>query len=207
MVASRRRKADQPDAAAAIESIMMPVEQLIPNPRNPRQHPKRQLAALCASIERFGQPRPIVVRRENSMVIAGHGILQAFRQLGRQVIAVRLWDVDQRTADQYLLADNRLTQLSRDDSEGIAALLADVEEAELESMGFNQTDAQIYSSLSEPDKDSSIYQIDTGDVYDQFWVSIHGPLAKQAMVLHSLEAIAKGHDDLEVRIGTTRSLE
>ena len=49
------------------------------------------------------------------MIIAGHGVHQAMAELGRTDIEVLLWDVDQATADQYLIADNRFSELSNSD--------------------------------------------------------------------------------------------
>jgi len=80
----------------------------------PRQHPRSQIDLLKQSIERFGQPKPILARTANHMIIAGHGVHQAMAELGRTDIEVLLWDVDQATAGQYLIADNRQDVFSRD---------------------------------------------------------------------------------------------
>ena len=81
----------------------------------PRQHPRSQIDLLKQSIERFGQPKPILARTANHMIIAGHGVHRAMAELGRTDIEVLLWDVDQATADQYLIADNRFSELSNSD--------------------------------------------------------------------------------------------
>jgi len=62
-------------------------------------------------LSRFGQPRPILVRAANHMIIAGHGVHQAMSELARTEIDALVWDVDQSTADQYLVADNRFSEL------------------------------------------------------------------------------------------------
>jgi ParB-like chromosome segregation protein Spo0J len=81
----------------------------------PRRHPRSQIDLLKQSIEPFGQPKPILARTANHMIIAGHGVHQAMAELGRTDIEVLLWDVDQSTADQYLIADNRFSELSNSD--------------------------------------------------------------------------------------------
>jgi ParB-like chromosome segregation protein Spo0J len=91
------------------------IDSIIPNPRNNRMHPPEQLEMLKASIRRFGQPRPVLVRKTNRMLIAGHGIHQAMRETGATQIDVIWWDVEQNVADEFLLADNRLTELSHFD--------------------------------------------------------------------------------------------
>src|SRR3954465_8419905 len=57
-----------------------PIGALIPDPRNARTHPKRQIEQLMASMKEFGFTNPILVDPEGRS-IAGHGRLQAARAL------------------------------------------------------------------------------------------------------------------------------
>jgi ParB-like chromosome segregation protein Spo0J len=57
------------------------VGDLIPDPRNARTHPKRQIDQLKSSIEAFGFTNPILADPEGH-IIAGHGRLQAARAMG-----------------------------------------------------------------------------------------------------------------------------
>jgi ParB-like chromosome segregation protein Spo0J len=52
------------------------VGDLIPDPRNARTHPKRQIDQLKASIEAFGFTNPILADPEGH-IIAGHGRLRS----------------------------------------------------------------------------------------------------------------------------------
>jgi ParB-like chromosome segregation protein Spo0J len=54
---------------------------LIPDPRNARTHPKRQIEQIRASIEAFGFTNPVLTDPEGH-IIAGHGRLQAARLMG-----------------------------------------------------------------------------------------------------------------------------
>jgi ParB-like nuclease domain len=49
-----------------------PLGELIPDPRNARTHPKRQLDQIRASIEAFGFTNPVLADPEGH-IIAGHG--------------------------------------------------------------------------------------------------------------------------------------
>jgi ParB-like chromosome segregation protein Spo0J len=60
-----------------------PVSDLIPDPRNARTHPKRQIDQIKASIEAFGFTNPVLADPEGH-IIAGHGRLQAARAMGLQ---------------------------------------------------------------------------------------------------------------------------
>jgi len=85
---------------------------LSPAPRNARQHSRRQVSQLCASISEFGFLVPILVD-ERCSVIAGHGRLAAAQHLGlNQVPVVRIAHLSAEQKRAYLLADNRLAELS-----------------------------------------------------------------------------------------------
>src|SRR5712664_4308498 len=58
-----------------------PVGELIPDPRNARTHPKRQIEQIRTSIEAFGFTNPVLADPEGH-IIAGHGRLQAARAMG-----------------------------------------------------------------------------------------------------------------------------
>ena len=54
----------------------MPVNELVNDPNNARTHDERNLDAIRASLERFGQQKPIVINADNT-VVAGNGTLAA----------------------------------------------------------------------------------------------------------------------------------
>lgn len=47
-------------------------DDLVPWPGNPRKNDGKPVEAVAKSIERFGFSSPIVARRENGEIIAGH---------------------------------------------------------------------------------------------------------------------------------------
>jgi hypothetical protein len=81
---------------------------LVPDPRNARTHPKRQIDQLRASIEAFGFTNPILADPEGH-IIAGHGRLQAARAMGMAELPVitltGLSEVQKRT---LRIADNKI---------------------------------------------------------------------------------------------------
>src|SRR6202048_966562 len=84
------------------------VGDLIPDPRNARTHPKRQIDQLKASIEAFGVTNPILADPAGH-IIAGHGRLQAARAMGLTevptIILSGLSEVKKRT---LRIADNKI---------------------------------------------------------------------------------------------------
>ena len=65
------------------------IEELKPDPANPRRHSTKQIRQIANSINSFGFNAPIAVDHDDNVVF-GHGRLLACRQLGVHPIAVEL---------------------------------------------------------------------------------------------------------------------
>lgn len=183
--------------AATTKRAQLAIDKVIENPRNDRKHPRSQLDLLKASIERFGQPKPILVRTSNHMIIAGH---QAMRELGMAEIDVLLWDVDQKTADQYLVADNRFGELSTSDPDKRRDLLEGLGDDDFPALGFLPD--QVAKLFEEVGADLAVTEVDTDPVADRFWISIYGPLPQQAMALKRLQELMAEVPGVDVELGT-----
>ena len=88
--------------------IYRSVNELIPDPRNARTHPKRQIEQLKASIAEFGFTNPILADPEGH-IVAGHGRLQAARAIGLvQVPTIILSGLSDEQKRALRLADNKI---------------------------------------------------------------------------------------------------
>lgn len=121
-----------------LAALAVPIDSVQPHPRNYRDH---DLGALMASVEEFGQMRPVLVQKSTGFVIAGNGTYKAMRQAGAAQIAAVFADVDDITAERYLVADNRTQQLGSEDEDALADLLTDLASAgALEATGYDGDD-------------------------------------------------------------------
>lgn len=114
--------------ATDLQSLATPIERLSLLPGNPR---RGDVDALAASLGKFGQRKPIVARRDGT-VIAGNHTLLAARRLGWEQVAVVWVDDDDTTAKAFALADNRIGSLGGYDDEELAALIKDVGDVDAE---------------------------------------------------------------------------
>lgn len=178
----------------------MSIDSIVPNPRNPKKHPPAQITRLAASIRRFGQPRDVLVRRANRMIVAGHGVTEACRAAGLLEINVALWDVDQPTADAFMLGDNRLGELGQADTARVRELLLEFGQLDPESMGFSAD--EVASLTKELQDQIDVIEIPTTDVQDRFWISVRGNLADQAMALKLLIDVMGQLPSITVEMGT-----
>ncbi|WP_347265456.1 DNA methyltransferase [Nitrobacter sp.] len=88
--------------------VYRPVNDLTPDPRNARTHPKRQIDQLRASIKEFGFTNPILIDPEGH-IIAGHGRLQAARAMGiAEVPTIALSGLSEPQKRALRIADNKI---------------------------------------------------------------------------------------------------
>lgn len=109
--------------AEPLRPLAVPIGELNADPANARRHPDRNMAAIEASLRRWGQRFPIVVQRQGMVVRAGNGRLEAARRLGWTHLAAVVVDEDSVEATAFALADNRSSELAEWDDEALAALL------------------------------------------------------------------------------------
>lgn len=112
--------------------IQIATGDLIPSPRNARTHDRQQVRQIAASIRQFGFTNPVLVDEGNSL-IAGHGRLEAAKQIGlEQVPAIRITHLSAAEKRALRLADNKIAANAGWDLEILAAELADLSTMELE---------------------------------------------------------------------------
>ncbi len=93
---------------APLSVVYRRTEELTPDPRNARTHPKAQIDQLIASIEAFGFTNPVLVD-ECGVLIAGHGRLRAAKQLGLdEVPTITLVGLSATKKRALRLADNKI---------------------------------------------------------------------------------------------------
>ncbi len=127
--------------ASSIEQI--PIDQLRPDPANPRRISDDELDALERSLRQFGFVQPVVARREDGTVIAGHQRLVAARRLGLTSVPVIWLDLGAEQAQVLGLALNKISG-SWDDAL-LARLLADLQampDLDLSLSGFDEDEVK-----------------------------------------------------------------
>jgi ParB-like chromosome segregation protein Spo0J len=134
------------------------IDQLTPDPANPRRHSCKQIRQIANRIRAFGLNVPILIDREGK-VIAGHGRLLACRLLG--ITEVPTLCLDHLTPAQvraFMIADNRLTEIATWDDRLLAQQFKDLSllglDFSLELTGFEmgEIDLRIASLADVPDQ-------------------------------------------------------
>ncbi|HUJ25417.1 MAG TPA: DNA modification methylase [Myxococcales bacterium] len=124
---------DQPAA------VWVPINDLVQWIDNPRKN-EAAVERVADSIRRFGFGAPIVARREDRQLIAGHTRLLAARRLSLAQVPVRYLDLSSEDARLLALADNKLSEIAEWDEEMLARVLADLkgQGADVAATGFDE---------------------------------------------------------------------
>lgn len=114
--------------------------QLTPDPCNPRKHSDRQIKQLASTIRSLGFNSPILIDRTGK-ILAGHGRWLAAKKLGSpEIPTIRLDHLTDAQAKAFMVADNRLAEISAFDDQLLAQALKDLSDLQLdfsiEATGF-----------------------------------------------------------------------
>lgn len=130
---------------------LVPPATLKPHPRNANRHPAKQKARLKASVSKFGLNRAIFVNAQN-VILAGHGIWEVAIATGVKLIPViRVPDMSEADQRAYMLADNRLAELSEFDPDMLSEELNFLLDADfdIELTGFEMADLDLGLGLND----------------------------------------------------------
>lgn len=136
-VSSDTRARNEGEAAA----VWVDRESLKPWARNPRKNDEA-VKKVVESIKRFGFAAPIVARKADGEIIAGHTRLKAAEILGLPKVPVRFVDLDPAEAHLLALADNKLGEVAEWDDAAVAAILSEysLDDAELAGWDSKELD-------------------------------------------------------------------
>jgi ParB-like chromosome segregation protein Spo0J len=126
------------------------LDSLTPYANNPRQN-AGAVEKVARSIDVFGFKQPIVVDKEN-VIIVGHTRYLAAKQLGLKEVPVLVAeDLSPEQAKAYRLADNRTHEESHWDNELLALELGDLSRLEFDVSltGFNAEELAGFTALAD----------------------------------------------------------
>ena len=139
------------------------VAKLVPNPKNPNQHPDSQIQLLGRIIRQAGWRQPITVSKRSGFIVKGHGRLAAALLEGMKEAPVDYQNYT-NDAEEYadLVADNRIAELAETDNRLLADIFAEIDTGEIpmELTGYTEDEVEslvtalseaLHNDLHEPD--------------------------------------------------------
>lgn len=138
---------------AQLKVEYIPIDTLKPFVDNPREHSERNINDIKRSISRFGFTNPILVRREDNMIIAGHGRIEAATIEGLETVPVIYLDMSDNDAKLYSITDNRTAETSEWDLLALKELTEALSDdgLEIEDSGFELAELEELLETIEPE--------------------------------------------------------
>lgn len=129
------------DRAVNLVIEHVPIHELRPHPRNPRNG---DIPSIIESLRINEQYRPLVIAREGTVLCGNHTYMAAL-EMEWETLAVVRHDLDpyDERAIRIMLVDNRLSDLGNYDDGLLADLLAELEvESSLVGTGYRVSDLE-----------------------------------------------------------------
>ncbi|MET0039304.1 ParB N-terminal domain-containing protein [Dehalococcoides mccartyi] len=96
----------------SLKPLAVPIDSVIPDPKNARKHPDRNLSVIKKSLELYGQRKPIIVNKLTGYIEAGNATWCSAKALGwKEIAAIFVEDAPDK-AEAYGLMDNRSAELA-----------------------------------------------------------------------------------------------
>ena len=125
-----------------IEQI--PLDDLVPHPRNPRSHGEGQVPHLVARLREDGWYANVVVANDRKTILKGHGMVAAARAWGEEDSApchVKDYAPESSEALKLMVGDNEVGRLAETDDRALTDLLREISldaDADLLGTGFDE---------------------------------------------------------------------
>lgn len=159
--------------------IEMPIDQVKPYENNPRVNDDA-VQETANSIKEFGWQQPIVVDKDN-VIIVGHTRLKAAKKLKLKKVPVVIADtLSEQQVKAYRLADNKTGELADWDMELLDIELDDIVDLDMSDFGFDDIEEDTNKDLEDlSDKDLTVYQLILDFENEEELQSAYEALAKE----------------------------
>ena len=137
-----RPQVDSPAATTlpgGLEITRVPIDSIYEDPANARLHGERNLDSIIASLRRFGQVEPLVVRKGDGRIIGGNGRHVAMKSLGWTECDVVEIELTESSATALGITLNRTAELAEWDDAVLGSLLGSLraDGFDLDVVGFD----------------------------------------------------------------------
>lgn len=130
------------------EAEWVEINAIKPWDKNPRKN-AAAIKEVAGSIKRFGFSSPIIARRADGVIIAGHTRYAAAQSLGLDKVLVRFMDLDPAQAKALALADNKLGELADWDRALLADVLQELDDESFDLSGLGFSDVELERLLDD----------------------------------------------------------
>lgn len=146
--------------------VTVPIETLVPDPKNARSHNGRNLEAIQGSLKAFGQVENLVVQQGTNRVIGGHGRLEAMKAMGMTHAEVRMVDLTDAQASKLGLALNRTAELAGWDLGNLGQTIEELKNDNIDVSDIGFSDDEIGAIFPDAESISAEDVVEDDDIPD-----------------------------------------
>ena len=151
----------------------VPIQNLKPYPKNPKQNNNASVEALAKSIEKLGYLKTSITVDEDYVLLTGHTTLKALKKLKWTKVPEvdMILGLSEDEKNLYRINDNKLGMIDEWDDELLSELYCSLDEDLRAISGFNDSDFNIEPKEPEPYDESvdelseSKVQVKLGDCF------------------------------------------
>ena len=93
---------------------LVPIEKLVPNPKNPNVHSEKQVKLIAKLLEHQGWRHPIIVSKRSGFIVVGHCRFESAKLNGYEQVPVDYQDFESEAVEyQFLISDNNSPELAQ----------------------------------------------------------------------------------------------
>ncbi len=169
----------------AKEIKLIEIDELVPNPRNPNKHNKKQLDLLEKLITKNGFRNPIIVSNRSGFIVCGHARLEVAKKLEMEKLPVIFQDYKNEAEEfKHLNADNEVARLAEFDKNMFLDTLddmgEDLEDTDYEDYGLIDFD---FERLPEVDEKKEV-NFDASEADKKYIIEVQFPNEMEMMDIH-----------------------
>lgn len=149
---------------AQLTVLSKPIDSLIPHPKNPNTHSPEQIKKLAHSIKKHGFSKgSVVIQKSSGRILAGHGIVEALKQLGYTDVDVIEADLADGQAEAFMISDNHIASQAVIDNIGLQNLINELSELNIPALDFGFDSKDLEDLASQILANNGGYQADEKD--------------------------------------------
>jgi DNA modification methylase len=116
---------------------LIPIEQIVPNPKNNNRHSIEQINAIAKLIKAHGFREPLTISNRSGFLNCGHARLEAAKTLGMSELPVIYQDFASEAEEyQHMTADNEIARWAELDFQGVYDALKEIPEIDTSLLGI-----------------------------------------------------------------------
>lgn len=158
------------------EIEIVPIEQIVPNPKNPNKHPKEQIERLAKIVDFQGFRIPLIISNRSGFLVSGHGRLEMAKLRNLKELPVMYQDFDSEAQEYaFVVSDNEIAKWAATDLSMVNSEMLDLgPDFDIDLMGIKEFSIEPIEKKEEKEIEIKFeykIEVDCGDEEQQNYLT------------------------------------